>query len=177
MTAGVAIGVTVGEDGALEFRHAQAMTPLDHHRAVVTGLRAGPLAPLRFGMTMDADALGENDAALRRVIALSPDHIEIGLRITTVDGDGRTLGGRGWLRRAAARNQASLALAERLASVPGVAMVRDLGADGSVRRFALCAPRSGAAGVAAALPAIEGFTADVSGPWPLYSFTPAGARP
>jgi hypothetical protein len=178
MNASVAIGVGLGAGGALVLRHAEAATALDHHRAVVARLRLDPLAPFRFGMTPDAEAVSAAAPEFRRVIALSADHVEIGLRCTEKDSSREPSGGRAWLQQAAARTQAADALSGRLACVPGVVALRDLGADGAVRRFALCVRRADAAEVAGSLPAAaQGFVADVSGPWPLYSFTPAGGRP
>jgi hypothetical protein len=178
MSASTAIGVGLGRDGVLVLRYVDAATPIAHHQAVVTALRDGPMAPLRFGSTMTKTEIAAQGETIHSVIALSTDHIEIGLRCTPLHAVGDAVGGRDWLRRAAGRRHASEALAERLATIPGVAMIRDLGADASTRRIALCVVRADAEAVVAAVSvATEGYAAEVSGPWPLYSFTPAGSRP
>jgi hypothetical protein len=178
MTAAVAIGVGLRASGALELRHAEALTALDHHRAVVRELRNGPLAPLRFGRGMDAASVSLHEAPLRQVLSLASDHVEIGCRFTPRQTDEPVRAGRGWLRAAATRQRAADALAGRLERILSVVMVRDLGPDGDIRRFALCVPRAAAIAVVAALPlAAEGYTVDTSGPWPLYSFMPSEVRP
>jgi hypothetical protein len=98
--------------------------------------------------------------------------VELGVRCRPAPSVKETTSGRGWLHGAAERKAAADSLLERLQSIPDVVMVREFGADGDVRRFALCVPRAASVSVAAAMPAAaEGFTPDVSGPWPLYSFT------
>jgi hypothetical protein len=177
MSASVAVGVGLRADGALELLYNEAATALAHHEAVVAALRSGPIAPLRFGAALDAEGMAHQDQALRHVVTLSIDHVEIGVRCRPSPMVQETTSGRSWLHGAAQRKAAADSLQERLKSIADVVMVRELGADGAIRRFALCVPRAAIVSVVAAVTAaIEGFSAEISGPWPLYSFTPAGGR-
>jgi hypothetical protein len=185
MTAGAMIGVRAkgGMLSAVYATGGSAADPLLHHRAVVDALRQEPMAPLRFGCTVSPEAFARHSHCLRRAAQLSHDHVEIGLRLDRVPGEAHTgsaTDGRSYLRRAAARaggdthfhrHAADIEAAVR--AMAGVADMRRLAGSAERMSLAICALRSRAAAIAIAAEALatDGVAVDVSGPWPLYSFS------
>jgi Gas vesicle synthesis protein GvpL/GvpF len=182
MTGGAIIGVRIGADGAPAFVLADTdiADPLAHHAAVVAELRRTPMAPLRFGAL--APDLAVHAPALGRAAMLAADHVEIGVVLAAPMANAcndAARNGRGFLRRAAARERGAVAFAQAVDAVEvairvcaGVADVRRLLISADRVSLAICAQRTCAADVAAAAEALSNtaMSVDVSGPWPLYSF-------
>jgi hypothetical protein len=188
MTAAAAVAVSVAPDGALALvmvDDAAAATPLAHHRAVVAALRACSCAPVRHGMRITMDDVLADAQAYRRIALLGRTHVEIGVALQhRAEASPAPASGRGFLRLAAARAQSGEAfrqfsadLAAAFGDISGVEDVRIVSRGDRRVSLALLAERSVAAAVAAAAESFGGpaCAVNASGPWPLYSFTPAPA--
>jgi Gas vesicle synthesis protein GvpL/GvpF len=165
------------------------LTALDHHAAVVSAARQGPILPAIFGSQLGINSellaakITQRNMALRHAVDASAGLIEMGVRITWIgSGDDKckdARSGRGFLQAVAKKARAEAAFVDTLALVQntfstfaGVSAVQLLGVQERVARIALSVERHQALKIAIK---IEEFASteieiDVSGPWPLYSF-------
>jgi Gas vesicle synthesis protein GvpL/GvpF len=162
---------------------------LDHHAAVVSAARQGPILPAMFGSPLGVDheqlrvKLAQRGKVLGSAISASAELIEMGVRVTWIgsiqDQTKPERSGRSFLQAAAKRAQAETAFVESVdvlqstvLNMFGVQDGRLLGIQGRVAKIALLVQRQQAFKIASK---IETFASDaieinVSGPWPLYSF-------
>ncbi len=186
MTGMIAIGVAfeAGRPELILVPAEEAQHPLDHHRAVVASLRRRPMAPLRHGASVSITDVNALAGEYRRIAELSRDHVEIGVSLIRREAMPTATTGRGFLRAAAARQEAQSAfrrftedLAAALTEMPGVVDVRILAAESDRAGIAVLGARREAPALAIAIDAMSNAACGVSsnGPWPLYSFTPQHA--
>ena len=185
---GIGCDVT-GEAVPLYANADDSFNALDHHKAVVSATRLGPLLPAVFGSPLGASPaqlaimMAQRSEALGHAVIATAELLEIGVRITwlrTVPEQSKMMGsGRSFLQAAAKKARAEAAfvdsvalLQDTFAQLVGVRAVRLLGVTAHVAKVALSAQRQQAAAISTRIESLASsmFELDVSGPWPLYSF-------
>jgi Gas vesicle synthesis protein GvpL/GvpF len=162
---------------------------LDHHAAVVSAARQGPILPAVFGSSLGVDheqlrvKLAQRGKVLGSAISASAELIEVGVRVTWIGGiqdqTKPARSGRSFLQAAAKRAHAETAFVESVdvlqstvLNMVGVQDGRLLGIQGRIAKIAFLVQRQQAFKIASKIEtfASAAIEIDVSGPWPLYSF-------
>jgi hypothetical protein len=185
MSARHLLGVRQDMAGRIEPVFAEpdvVMDPLAHHHAVVGYLRAGHFAPVSFTSAQApadiATRLATRGAAVSDAITDQATHVELGVRIilpAAPAAGSRSANGRSYLHQAAMRlkeRDATTSCVARIEQLACPSCVRRLSAEAASIALAVKVLRSDARDMAAAIESCSdaGLTAEVTGPWPLYSF-------
>jgi hypothetical protein len=185
---------------AVEDGHPASRDRVAHHRRVLEHVRRGPFLPAAFGVRACADTaerlLAARQQHLLDLLARYIGCIEIDVRVVGADGPcddpvSRPTSGRAFLQRVQARDRELVARREAAAQaarrlIDRIGIIADeFGACVRVRpavlpdfgRFAIAARRSDAAALSERVAGLgqhddlSGLTLQITGPWPLYSFT------
>lgn len=185
--------------------HPASRDRVAHHRQVLDHARRGTFLPAAFGLRacpVTAEHLvAERQPALLERLARYAGCVEIVVRVLAGEMPRRDqpppASGRAFLQNVQARERAAVMRREKAAAamrrLDGRIAVISEGFGASVRacpagaseqgRFAIAARRHLAAALAdrltdlAGCPDLAGLHLDITGPWPLYSFTDVGTAP